>query len=47
MSELPSVVDVDWLREHLGEPDLVVGDVRGPNAHVLRTHPMASHLEAP
>jgi len=34
VSELPSVVDVDWLREHLGEPDLVVGDVRGPNAHV-------------
>ena len=33
MSELPPVVEVDWLRVHLGEPDLVVGDVRGPNAH--------------
>ena len=30
---LPSVVDSAWLREHLDEPDLVVGDVRGPNAH--------------
>ena len=33
MSELPAIVDVDWLRACLGEPDLVVGDVRGPNAH--------------
>jgi thiosulfate/3-mercaptopyruvate sulfurtransferase len=33
VSELPAVVGVDWLRAHLGEPDLVVGDVRGPNAH--------------
>ena len=34
MSELfPSVVDSAWLAEHLGEPDVVVGDVRGPNAH--------------
>jgi thiosulfate/3-mercaptopyruvate sulfurtransferase len=33
VSELPAVVDVEWLREHLGDPDLVVGDVRGPNAH--------------
>ena len=33
MSELPAVVDVAWLRERLGEADLVVGDVRGPNAH--------------
>jgi thiosulfate/3-mercaptopyruvate sulfurtransferase len=32
-SELPPVVDASWLQEHLGEPDLVVGDVRGPNAH--------------
>jgi thiosulfate/3-mercaptopyruvate sulfurtransferase len=32
-SELPSVIDADWLAEHLGEEDLVVGDVRGPNAH--------------
>jgi thiosulfate/3-mercaptopyruvate sulfurtransferase len=33
VSELPAIVDVEWLRAHLGEPDLVVGDVRGPNAH--------------
>ena len=33
MSELPAVVDVSWLREHLGDADVVVGDVRGPNAH--------------
>ena len=34
MSEpLPPVVDADWLAPRLGEPDLVVGDVRGPNAH--------------
>jgi thiosulfate/3-mercaptopyruvate sulfurtransferase len=31
--DLPSVVDAAWLRERLDEPDLVVGDVRGPNAH--------------
>jgi len=31
--ELPRVVTSDWLAEHLREPDLVVGDVRGPNAH--------------
>ena len=30
---LPPVVDVAWLREHLGEPGLFLGDVRGPNAH--------------
>jgi thiosulfate/3-mercaptopyruvate sulfurtransferase len=34
VSELPAVVDVAWLREHLGDADVVVGDVRGPNAHV-------------
>ena len=33
MSELPPVVDAAWLRERLDEPGLVVGDVRGPNAH--------------
>src|SRR5215210_1917782 len=33
MSELPPVVDAGWVREHLGEEDLVLGDVRGPNAH--------------
>jgi thiosulfate/3-mercaptopyruvate sulfurtransferase len=32
-SELPRVVDAAWLAEHLGDDDLVVGDVRGPNAH--------------
>ena len=33
-SDLPRVVSAAWLAEHLGEPDLVVGDVRGPNAHI-------------
>jgi len=28
-----SVVDAGWLAEHLHYDDLVVGDVRGPNAH--------------
>ncbi len=37
MGELPRVVDAAWLVEHLGEDDLVVGDVRGPNAH-MRGH---------
>jgi len=32
-SGLPRVVDTGWLAEHLGDEDLVVGDVRGPNAH--------------
>ena len=32
-SELPRVVDAAWLAAHIGEDDLVVGDVRGPNAH--------------
>jgi len=32
-SGLPRVVDSAWLAAHLGENDLVVGDVRGPNAH--------------
>ena len=32
-----SVVDAAWLAEHLGDEDLVVGDVRGPNAH-MRGH---------
>ena len=36
-SETPTVVDVDWLRERLGDEDVVVGDVRGPNAH-MRGH---------
>lgn len=32
-----AVVDVAWLAEHLNDEDLVVGDVRGPNAH-MRGH---------
>jgi len=32
-----AVVDAAWLAEHLNESDLVVGDVRGPNAH-MRGH---------
>ena len=38
---LPQIVDAAWLAEHLGEPDLVVGDVRGPNAHT-RGHILGS-----
>jgi len=30
---LPPVVDAGWVGERLGEEDLVLGDVRGPNAH--------------
>ena len=33
MSDLPQVVDVVWLEGELGAEDLVLGDVRGPNAH--------------
>jgi len=33
MPDLPPLVDAAWLREHVGEDDLVLGDVRGPNAH--------------
>ena len=36
-SDVPSVVDAAWLVEHLGDDDVVVGDVRGPNAH-MRGH---------
>ncbi len=32
-----SVVDAAWLAEHLADENLVVGDVRGPNAH-MRGH---------
>ena len=32
-----AVVDAAWLAEHLNDIDLVVGDVRGPNAH-MRGH---------
>jgi thiosulfate/3-mercaptopyruvate sulfurtransferase len=35
--DFPRVVDATWLAEHLGEDDVVVGDVRGPNAH-MRGH---------
>jgi len=37
MSELPAVVDAGWVADHLGESDLVLADVRGPNAH-MRGH---------
>jgi thiosulfate/3-mercaptopyruvate sulfurtransferase len=37
LSELPAVVDASWVAERLGEPDLVLADVRGPNAH-MRAH---------
>ena len=33
----PTVVDAAWLASELGAADLVVGDVRGPNAH-MRGH---------
>jgi len=33
VSGLPRVVDASWLAARLGEDGLVVGDVRGPNAH--------------
>src|SRR6266487_2028379 len=33
MSDLPAVVDVTWLQEHIDDEDLFLGDVRGPNAH--------------
>jgi thiosulfate/3-mercaptopyruvate sulfurtransferase len=36
-SELPRVVDAAWLAAHVDDEDLVVGDVRGPNAH-MRGH---------
>jgi thiosulfate/3-mercaptopyruvate sulfurtransferase len=36
-SETPGVVDAAWLEQHLDDDDVVVGDVRGPNAH-MRGH---------
>jgi thiosulfate/3-mercaptopyruvate sulfurtransferase len=30
---IPPVVDAAWVAEHLGEPGLLLADVRGPNAH--------------
>jgi thiosulfate/3-mercaptopyruvate sulfurtransferase len=41
---LPPVVDVGWLVEHLGEPDLFLGDVRGPNAHARGHIPVSKPL---
>ena len=35
--DLPPVVDAAWVAEHLGEDDLRLADVRGPNAHA-RAH---------
>lgn len=37
MSPLPPVVSASWVAEHLGEEDVVLADVRGPNAHT-RAH---------
>jgi thiosulfate/3-mercaptopyruvate sulfurtransferase len=33
VTDFPSVVDSGWLAEHVGEDDLLLADVRGPNAH--------------
>lgn len=33
MNDLPPVVDAAWVAAHLGERDLLLADVRGPNAH--------------
>jgi thiosulfate/3-mercaptopyruvate sulfurtransferase len=30
---LPAVVDAEWLAAHAGEEELLLADVRGPNAH--------------
>jgi thiosulfate/3-mercaptopyruvate sulfurtransferase len=37
ISDVPRVVDAHWLSGHLDDPSVVVGDVRGPNAH-MRGH---------
>jgi thiosulfate/3-mercaptopyruvate sulfurtransferase len=34
---MPSVVDAAWVAQHLGQGDLRLADVRGPNAH-MRGH---------
>jgi thiosulfate/3-mercaptopyruvate sulfurtransferase len=44
MSDLPPVVDVSWLQEHLAEEDLFIGDVRGPNAHARGHIPRSKPL---
>jgi thiosulfate/3-mercaptopyruvate sulfurtransferase len=33
VTALPPVVDAAWVAERLGEPGLLLADVRGPNAH--------------
>jgi thiosulfate/3-mercaptopyruvate sulfurtransferase len=33
VTDLPAVVDSAWVAAHLGEPGLLLADVRGPNAH--------------
>jgi thiosulfate/3-mercaptopyruvate sulfurtransferase len=33
VNDFPRVVDAAWVAEHLGEPGLLMADVRGPNAH--------------
>jgi thiosulfate/3-mercaptopyruvate sulfurtransferase len=33
VSALPSVVTADWVVEHAGDKDVLLADVRGPNAH--------------
>jgi len=30
---MPPVVDAAWLAEHVGDEDVLVADIRGPNAH--------------
>ena len=44
IAALPPVVDVAWLEQHGDEPDLFVGDVRGPNAHTRGHIPGAKPL---
>jgi thiosulfate/3-mercaptopyruvate sulfurtransferase len=33
VTDFPQVVEVAWVAAHLAEPDLLLADVRGPNAH--------------
>jgi thiosulfate/3-mercaptopyruvate sulfurtransferase len=33
VNELPPVVDAAWVADHLGDGDVLLADVRGPNAH--------------
>jgi thiosulfate/3-mercaptopyruvate sulfurtransferase len=44
VSQLPRVVDAAWLAEHLDDDDVVVGDVRGPNAHMRGPIPRSRPL---